>query len=144
MTRFLAFSTRPGAGISRSALRRAAQLFSGRAALTALCFFVIATAGMRQMDASYRQSIVMEGRYSLVETGARAWRAQDLRVGWTKNGAFISLGDYAVLRLLALGGFTLSALALMTPAAWLTLQALAQRSAEDESDERSDALIPAE
>jgi hypothetical protein len=148
MKRFLAFLTGARRVFSRSALQTAATLFSGRAALTALCFFVIASAGMRQMDASYRQSIVKEGRYSLVETSARSWHAQDLRVGWTKNGAFIGFRDYAALRTLALGGFALSFLAFMTPAAWFALRALAQKGGaeeiEGEATLRTQGMVPAE
>lgn len=151
MKRFPDFLTGASRGLSRHpATLAAAKHFSGRAALTALCFFVIATAGMRQMDASYRQSIVKEGRYSLVETGARPWRAQDLRVGWTKNGAYVGVADYAVLGALALGGFALSVLAFLTPAAWFAAWGLAQKgemeaesadeAAKDASD-RTEALL---
>ncbi|WP_457797378.1 hypothetical protein [Methylocystis sp. S23] len=142
MKRFPDFLTGASRGFSRHpATLAAAKHFSGRAALTALCFFVIATAGMRQMDASYRQSIVKEGRYSLVETGARPWRAQDLRVGWTKNGAYVGVADYAVLEALAFGGFALSVLAFLAPAAWLAARRLSKIGApppEAEQEERQE------
>jgi hypothetical protein len=121
--------------------------FSGRAALTALCFFVIATAGMRQMDASYRQSIVKAGHYSLVETSARHWHARDLRVGWTKNGAYVGVVDYAMLEAFALGGYVLAFFTFMTPAAWSALALLRARSpggAEENSpQEISGGVAPA-
>ncbi|QGM98262.1 hypothetical protein [Methylocystis parvus] len=115
--------------------------FSARSAVAGLCFFLIATAADRQMDAAYRQSIVKEGRYSLVESLARPWHARDLRVGWTKNGAYVALLDYAALETFALGGFTLSFLAFLTPAAWLALAYLKAREANDVAEsEPSDAV----
>ncbi len=121
--------------IEHPALRAAARHFSGRAALTALCFFVIATAGIRQMDASYRQSIVKEGRYSLVESVSRPWRAADLRVGWSKNGAYIGFADYVVLETLALGGVSLSFLAFLTPALWFAARSLVRESKAEDGPE---------
>lgn len=135
MKRFLDFLTGAGRRVFRhSSALAAPKRFSGRAALTALCFFIIATAGMRQMDASYRQSIVKEGRYGLAESSTRHWHARDLRVGWTKNGAYVGVADYAVLQTLAFGGYALSVLAFLTPIAWFAAQSLARRGGAVEAD----------
>ncbi len=143
MKRFPVFLAGTGGRLFRYVtLFAVAKHFSGRAALTALCFFVIALAGMRQMDASYRQSIVKEGRYSLAGNSARPWRASDLRVGWTKNGAYVGVADYAVLEALAAGGYALSVLAILTPVAWFALQALAHKGGGIEASGAEEVTAP--
>lgn len=128
MKRFPDFLSGARRVFRHSAAFAATTPFSGRAALTALCFFLIASAGLRQMDASYRQWIVKAGHYSSVETGARQWHARDLRVGWTKNGAYVGVADYAVLEAFAAGGYVLSFLTFLTPAAWSALALLRSKS----------------
>lgn len=145
MRRFPAILARAGHRlVEHPFLLGATERFSARVAVMAVCFFLIGATAIRQMDGAYRQAIVKEGRYSLVETGARPWHALDLRVGWTKNGAYVGLADYAALETFSLGRFSLSFFAFLTPSAWCALAALGSiraRAAEPVSTE-GDAPAP--
>ena len=96
--------------------KAAAKHFSTRAALMALCFFFLATAGLRQMEAACQKSVVKAGRYSLVETSARQWLAPEMRVGWKNREAYIGFSDFALLEAVALARITFSTLMYLNPA----------------------------
>jgi len=107
----------------------AARHVTARASLTALFLFLLATAGLHQMEAAYGRSVVTQGSYSLVETERHAWRAPELRVGWKRQDAYIPFREHAVFQSLAIArGASLSCL-LLTPALWLAAAALRRRHA---------------
>ncbi len=106
----------------------AAKHFSTRVALTAMCFFFLATAGIEQMEAAGRKSVVTRGRYSLAETAERPWVAPNLRVGWKKADAYVGFSDYALLEALALGRMSMSIFMYLTPAAWFAALRLRQQA----------------
>lgn len=106
----------------------AARHVTARASLTALFLFLLATAGLHQMEAAYGRSIVTQGRYSLVETERHAWRAPELRVGWKKQDAYIPFGEHAIFESLAIARGA-SICLLLTPAIWLAAAVLRRRHA---------------
>jgi hypothetical protein len=93
---------------------------SSRAALSAFCFFLLASAAIKPMEAGFRRAVVKEARYSLVEDARHAWQAPDLRVGWERTDVYVALSDYAILETLTLLAFSSSVCMLLTPAVWLT------------------------
>lgn len=117
----------------------AAKHFSTRAALTALLFLFLATSGIAQMEAACRKSVVTQGRYSLVETNLRHWRAPDLRVGWKKADAYIGSADYTLLATLAALRTSLSYLMYLTPLAWLAAFRLREQMQTEDSEENAPA-----
>ncbi len=128
--------------LNHSAIRLAATHFSTRAALTALGFFLLATAGIHQMDVAYRKSIVKEGRYSVAETRERRWLAPDLRVGWKKKEAYVGLADYAVLASLDVGGDATWVAAFALPLAWFAASQLRRGQMQSETTPAGNGVEP--
>lgn len=119
-----------------------AKQVSSRAALSAFCFFLLASAAIKPMEAAYRRAVVKEARYSLVETDRHTWQAPDLRVGWEKSDVFVAFADFVALETLTLAAFSSSACIFLTPIVWLTGwlgRRPAPASADGDADEASAA-----